>query len=314
MKRKNKIFAIIKTVTAATLLIHLINKVISSSAALLTQLDYYSGKKKYCWRFGDVFYIKKGTGTPLLLIHDLHPGASGYEWSKTEDTLARNHTLYILDLPGCGRSDKPNITYTNFLFVQLLCDFIKEVIGEKTEILTSGYSGSLAVMAVQYDKDCISSLKMINPTDISVLSKTPDCKDKLLRCAMVLPVFGTFLYHIAMCKANIENEFVEHYFFNPFHLDGDMMDAYYESSHKKESAGKYLYASLKANYIHMNIVPALTKLEIPVEIYMGEAEPNAKYIANLYTSIQQGISVRYIPNSKHFPHMENADAFLEEFL
>ena len=65
---------------------------------------------------------KKGTGSPILLIHDALPGASGYEWSKIEDELAVDHTVYTVDLLGCGRSDKPSITYTNFVYVQMICD------------------------------------------------------------------------------------------------------------------------------------------------------------------------------------------------
>ena len=67
----------------------------------------------------------------MLLLHDLHCASSGREWQYIEDTLAQDHTVYTLDLLGCGRSDKPAITYTNFLYVQLIVTFIKQ--GEKGE-------------------------------------------------------------------------------------------------------------------------------------------------------------------------------------
>ena len=55
-----------------------------------------------------IFIIqKKGKGSPILLIHDMLPGGSGYEWTRIEDELALEHTVYNLDLPGCGRSEKP---------------------------------------------------------------------------------------------------------------------------------------------------------------------------------------------------------------
>lgn len=50
----------------------------------------------------------------MLLLHDLHCASSGREWQYIEDALAQDHTVYTLDLLGCGRSDKPAITYTNF--------------------------------------------------------------------------------------------------------------------------------------------------------------------------------------------------------
>ena len=60
--------------------------------------------------------LKQGHGSPLLLVHDIMPGASGYEWNAVENQLATEHTVYTIDLLGCGRSEKAEITYTNFVF------------------------------------------------------------------------------------------------------------------------------------------------------------------------------------------------------
>ena len=127
--------ALVMTTTAT---IHIINKVIAASACLKEMLDT-DVRNYYHWRFGDIYYTKKGKGSPILLIHDMLPGGSGYEWGKIEDDLALEHTVYNLDLPGCGRSEKSGITYTNFVYVQAICDFIKNVIGEKTDV--DGKSG-----------------------------------------------------------------------------------------------------------------------------------------------------------------------------
>ena len=65
---------------------------------------------------------------------------SSMEWDKVIDTLSREHTVYTIDLLGCGKSDKPAITYTCYLYVQLLTDFIRDIIGEKTDIVATGAS------------------------------------------------------------------------------------------------------------------------------------------------------------------------------
>ena len=124
---KHKILTLAALTTIAAGVIHLTNRVIVASSQLKEMLDF-SNHNYYNWRFGKIYYTKKGKGSPLLLIHDTMPGASGYEWSRVEDQLAQEHTVYTLDLLGCGRSEKAGITYTNFLFVQIICDFIKNVI------------------------------------------------------------------------------------------------------------------------------------------------------------------------------------------
>ena len=80
----------------------------------------------YDWRFGRICYHKTGSGSPLLLIHDLNVCSSSYEWNQIVDQLSKTNTVYTIDLLGCGRSDKPYLTYTNYLYVQLITDFIKQ--------------------------------------------------------------------------------------------------------------------------------------------------------------------------------------------
>ena len=103
---------------------HAVNRVCFSTSTLKNVLKE-DDSNYFEWRFGKIKYTKRGTGSPLLLIHDLIVGSSGYEYRKIVDDLSKDHELYVLDLLGYGLSDKPNMTYTNYLYVQLILDFIK---------------------------------------------------------------------------------------------------------------------------------------------------------------------------------------------
>lgn len=161
-KHSKRLLTLAALATTTTATIHIINKVIAASACLKEMLDT-DVRNYYHWRFGDIYYTKKGKGSPILLIHDMLPGGSGYEWTRIEDELALEHTVYNLDLPGCGRSEKPGMTYTNFVYVQAICDFIKNVIGEKTDIIVNGYSASFVVMACHNEKTLFNKIMMVNP-------------------------------------------------------------------------------------------------------------------------------------------------------
>ena len=113
---KHKLLTLAALTTIAAGVVHVANRVIVASSQLKEMLDF-SNHNYYDWRFGKIYYTKKGTGSPLLLIHDTMPGASGYEWSRIEKQLAQEHTVYTIDLLGCGRSEKPEITYTNFALI-----------------------------------------------------------------------------------------------------------------------------------------------------------------------------------------------------
>ena len=96
---------------------------------------------------------------------------------------------------GCGLSEKPNLTYTNYLYVQLLTDFIKNVIGEKTDIISTGHSASIALMTCANDDTVIDRILLINPESIIDASKTPKHYNKVLKYILCTPIIGTFIYN-----------------------------------------------------------------------------------------------------------------------
>ena len=126
-KNGHKLFTLVALLGTAAGVIHIANRFIDATSQLKDMLEQ-PHSKTYDWRFGKIHYTKQGHGAPLLLVHDMMAGASGYEWTSVEKQLATEHTVYTLDLLGCGRSEKPDITYTNFVYAQLLCDFAKNAI------------------------------------------------------------------------------------------------------------------------------------------------------------------------------------------
>ena len=111
---------------AACAITHIINRIIFSASVSMQVTDTQE-RITYKWKFGDISYTKKGNKSPILLIHDLNSISSSYEWSNVRDELAKTHTVYAIDLLGCGYSTKPSITYTAYLYVQLIGDFIKNI-------------------------------------------------------------------------------------------------------------------------------------------------------------------------------------------
>lgn len=161
MKAKNRIITAVLLSASAAVGTALINKYIKMSAVsrnLLAQPE----PRCYRWRLGNIYYTKTGTGKPLLLVHDLTHASSGCEWDSLIPLLKEHYTIYTIDLLGCGRSEKPNLTYTNFLYVQLLNDFVKSEIGRRTNIVATGASAPIATMACGYNPDLFGADVFIN--------------------------------------------------------------------------------------------------------------------------------------------------------
>lgn len=309
-KNKHKLLTAGVLFTAAAGVIHIVNHAIFTTAALKDLLKS-SANNYYDWRFGKVYYKKKGHGSPLLLIHDLTVYSSAYEWNKVIDKLAENHTVYALDLLGCGRSEKPKITYTNFLYVQLISDFIKNVIREKTDIVASGFSGSFVLLACHNESELFGKLSLINPPSLSGLSKAPTKRNKLYKFILELPIFGTLIYNMKTCQSNIQLLLTEQYLYNPFLASAEIIDTYYEASHKGYGNARFLLSSIVGNYTNNNVTHALKDINNSIVIINGDAEAQREEAKDSYLKCNPAIEYFNITKAKHLPQLENPDSLLE---
>lgn len=307
-KKKLITISILTTLSGAA--IYAINRFISATS-IMKDLLHAENRQYYKWQFGKIFYTKKGTGKPLLLIHDLHCSSSSYEWKNLIDTLAKDHTVYAIDLLGCGRSDKPKITYTNFLYVQMITSFIKNVIGCPTDVIASGMSGSFIITACNTVPDCFKKIMLINPEDLAKLNRIPDRKSKFVKRMIELPLIGTLLYYMLASRSNIELLFTEKWLYNPFHENHQDIDTYYESAHRGNGDGKYLLSSLSGNYVNLNITHALKNVNNSIYILGGAAEDGIKETLALYTSLNPSIETELISKARHLPQLETPVAVLE---
>ena len=274
--------------------------------------------KFFRWKLGTVYYTRTGSGKePLLLIHDTAEYSSSYEWIFLLPYLKEQYTVYTLDLPGCGRSDKPSVEYTNYMYVQLISTFINEIIRKdfresvRPYVCTTGRSGSAAVMASHLEPQLFRGIVMINPLSPVKLQKPLNRYAKFLRFLLAVPVFGTLLYYSETSRNKLEYLLKEKGFYNPFLVQKNTIDAFYEASHMYEGSGKNLYASLKCGYTNWNIRKAVSSLSVPTAILQGSALSKKDSVLHAYRKLNSGILSRIIPETNYYPQLENPSATAE---
>ena len=235
MKAKNRIITAVLLSASAAVGTALINKIHqdvrgfkkSSSSAGATLLSLET------WQY---LLYKDRNRKPLLLVHDLTHASSGCEWDSFDPAFKKEHyTIYTIDLLGCGRSEKPNLTYTNFLYVQLLNDFVKSEIGRRTNIVATGASRPIATMACGYNPDLFEQMMFINPDSLLSCCHIPGKSAKCYKLILDLPIVGTLLYNFASARSIISKTFSENYFYNPYDVNPHNLDKYYESAHLSDS-------------------------------------------------------------------------------
>ena len=262
----------------------------------------------YVWRNGTIYYEKKGSGAPLLLIHDLNPIASSYEWSKVIDKLSKTHTVYAIDLLGCGKSDKPAISYVNYLYVELVNDFIEHVIQQKTELLVTGESFTFAVMAARMNQSMIGKITAINPTDTTHNVQSPTECSRLVKHVFELPIIGTFIYNLVANKVTIQKQFREKYYYDATKMSYTLPDIYYETAHLQGSNGKYLYASMLGKYTNINIIHALKLIESPIHFIITDAA--SEEIVD-YMKYHDQLTIDHIERAGYLPQLEKPEKVIK---
>ncbi|HAU84885.1 MAG TPA: alpha/beta hydrolase [Lachnospiraceae bacterium] len=309
MNNNKKIISTIKVLVLSTAGICFINKLVQLKSTAKEYL-YTSNNEYYNWKFGKIHYSIHGSGSPILLIHDLSCESSSFEWKRVINALSKNNTVYAIDLIGCGRSDKPNITYTNYLYVQLITDFIKNVIKQKTHIISSGYSCSASVMACYIEPQLIQKLTLINPTSLDTLNKFPNKFDKLRKRTLEIPILGTLIFNLHHSNIAISNRFNNIYFNNKQLVSHHQIEAFSEASHLNGASSKYLMASICGKFVNINISHALKAINNDIQIILGSSINNADLIKQTYLDLNQSIEISMVPNTKMFPHMEQPEDFI----
>lgn len=309
MGQKRKLLAATAITTAAIAGIHIINRVVFCCATMKEKLKQ-SSEVFYEWRFGKIYYTKEGQGKPLLLIHRLNYAASGYEWNTLKKELAKNHTVYTLDLLGCGRSEKPKITYTNYLYVQLINDFVKEVIKGKTDVITSGDSSVIASMACLVEPGLYHRLVFLQPEKISVTGKIPKANHKALKYVMEAPVIGTTIYNIISSKNMLKRRCREYWFGSSYTDISEAVETMSEAAHLSGSSSRYLYASARSHYTDIYVGNAIRMLDHSIFIVASDS-PESQEMIKEYTEINPAVESQIIPDVGLLMQMEKPEDVLE---
>lgn len=291
--------------------IHAINKIHTSLCTVKSLLDN-SENYFYDWRFGKIRYQKKGSGSPLLFVHDLTVGSSNYEFHRLINNLTEKHEIYSIDLLGYGLSDKPSMTYTNNLYEQLVCDFVKNVIGKKTSVLVTGESVPFIIMACHNNPEIFNKIICINPQSLFLQNQIPSKQTCLFKLLIETPVIGTFIYHILSSRPVIEKTFHKEYFFCTEEIRDKYIYNYLESAHIGGYNSKYAFASYAGKYMNMNILHELKEINNSILMIGGEKEKDIETTIENYKYYNAAIEDAYISETKHLPQLEAPDAVLEQ--
>ncbi|MEI7975163.1 MAG: alpha/beta hydrolase [Betaproteobacteria bacterium] len=76
---------------------------------------------------GQLCAYVKGQGSPLILVHTINASASAAEVRPIFESLCQHRTVYAIDLPGYGFSERADRLYTPRLMTDAIHDLVKHI-------------------------------------------------------------------------------------------------------------------------------------------------------------------------------------------
>lgn len=264
----------------------------------------------YAWTYGEVSFRRIGSGPPLVLLHAFGPGHDAEEWRSASETLADHFEVFAPDLLGWGRSAKPSMTYDDELYIQLLTDFLQDIVGERATVAGAGLTAAYAVQAAVDQPERIDSLILVGPAGIELQADEPDVKDAIVHRLLRLPVLGTSALNLYTSRAAITHYLRNELFAAPERADAQRIDHHYRSCH--QPGAHHALAAYLSGYLNHPAEEPLGRLVQPTCIAWGRAAVAPPIeSADLWLQRAPHCELEVFDDCGNLPHVEAPQRFAE---
>lgn len=109
----------------------------------------------------NIHVLAVGNGMPVVLIHGFMGMA--YDWRFNIQELGKHFSVYALDLPGFGYSDKPlNFDYTSDGYADFMASFLNVYSIDRAVLIGNSMGGQIALMACLKFPERVAGLVLID--------------------------------------------------------------------------------------------------------------------------------------------------------
>lgn len=263
--------------------------------------------QRYAWREGEVLFQRLGHGVPVVLVHSFGPGHDGEQWREAAALLAEDFSVFVPDLLGWGRSEKPSLAYDGELYIQLLDDFLSDVVGQRAAVIAAGLPAAYAVQIAVDTPERVRCLGLVVPQGLEVHGDEPDLKDAIVHRLLRLPVFGTSALNVYTSRSGIAHHLEKEVYGSPEHVDPAVVERHYVASH--QPGAQAALAAYLAGYLNHGVEALLPRLDVPVWLaWGGNAVSPPLSTADLWLS-RTHAELEVFESAGNQPHAESPTAF-----
>ncbi|HEX2349557.1 MAG TPA: alpha/beta hydrolase [Ktedonobacterales bacterium] len=271
----------------------------------------------YPWSEGTIHYTVRGRGEPMLLLHDLFPGSSSFEYRNVFAALADHYRVFAPDLLGYGLSGRPSARYSPQLYVTLIEDLLRQALGatdQPAHVIASGRSAPLATLAAAARPHLIRSLTLIEPVGLlAPVAEADAAAPQMARALLRMPLIGESVYNALVSRAGLRRALrrkLADGAASGGRVSDDVIDHYYAMAHQR--GARFAPADLLGAAPSAEASAAFADLTTPTLLIWGQRDPQrpvseGRTLRQAHPSAQ----LRIFPTGA-MPHVEAPDAFAQE--
>lgn len=263
------------------------------------------------WRGHSIYYVRAGhkqpQRPPLLLVHGF--GASTDHWRKNIAQLQQDFEVWAIDLLGFGRSAKPNIEYSGYLWRDQLHDFITQVIGQPAVLAGNSLGGYTSLCVAAQCPDAAVGVILLNSA--GPFSDTPENSSsnplqktlgEIIRALLLQPWANYLLFQYVRKPAVIRKTLSKVYLDQSAVTDQLVEDIYRPSC---DQGATDVFASVFKTPQGDKVDFLLSQLQRPLLTIWGEGDPwmNSRDRGAKFKQYYPNSTEHYI-KAGHCPHDE----------
>jgi pimeloyl-ACP methyl ester carboxylesterase len=212
---------------------------------------------------------------PLLLVHSVNAAGSAYEVRPLYEHYCRRRTVYALDLPGFGFSDRSDRAYTPRLMTDAVVAMVAEIRRRHgagaIDALALSLASEFLARAASESPDAFRSLALVSPTgfDRRAAQDAPPGSTRAmpwLRNVFDFPLWSQPFYDLLTSRRSIRYFLQRTY--GSKQIDEGMLDYDYLTTHQP-GARHAPYYFVSGYLFSRDIAPIYASLPMPVWMSHG---------------------------------------------
>jgi pimeloyl-ACP methyl ester carboxylesterase len=244
-----------------------------------------------------ICYVRKGQGAPVLLLHGVP--LSLLTWRHNIDYLAKQSTVFAIDMKGYGMSGKPTGSYTPESHASVIGEFLDKLAVPQVSIVGSSYGCAVAVALAHAQPERVDKLVLINSVGYP---GGPHSLERLLRirilAALLRPTLRSTMLGQRIFASGLRKSYT-----NPRLASKELVEAYFGLL--RRDSGDVTFLATLQQFQEAEVARKLAMISQQTLIIWG-AEDHVLPATNaqlIHRDIQSS-RLEIIPGCGHLPHEE----------